>query len=185
LLIESITNPAGDETGYGYGETIHNNTPPHPFLLTSITPANGLSSEFEYDVFARLQRVHGPEAGVAPYNGPSIQYTYPLTLTWQAPMTVTTQTNPNDADSAVRATGEAIYDGLGRVLQRRQVGMPNEQGSGTVDLITFYGYDGLGRVICESLPVANGTGPCTSEEHTTYTYDVAGRLISTATPDGL
>src|SRR5690606_16810894 len=48
LLIESITNPAGDETGYGYGETIHNNTPPHPFLLTSITPANGLSSEFEY-----------------------------------------------------------------------------------------------------------------------------------------
>src|SRR5690606_10800699 len=45
--------------------------------------------------------------------------------------------------------------------------------------------DGLGRVVCESLPVADGTGPCTSEEHTQYTYDTAGRLVSITTPDGL
>ena len=103
-LPETITTQAADVANQtqtiGYDATF-------PWLVASVTDANGIVTRYGYDVFGRLNKVAMP--GESLPGDPTISYTY---SDGAAPWKVETSTR-----NTSRSMERTYYDGLGRVAQ--------------------------------------------------------------------
>ena len=175
-LPETITIRATDVAEQT--QTIGYNTT-FPWLVASMTDANGIVTRYGYDGFGRLSKVALPGDTL---DAPTLTYAY---SDGPAPWKVETSTK-----NTARSKERAYYDGLGRVVQT-QIDNANVDSLGVRDLVTSVAYDARGLEVCRGVPYdvapsANAfqTTKCADKPHTTTTYDALGRARSVTTPDG-
>lgn len=179
-LVDWVENAAGHRVTYEYGGA----NAPYPWLINKITGPTGLTTDYRYDTLMRLGTVIGPEATES---SPSLTYDYQFPAAAGEPLRITQITHPNES-SIYRSETETLYDGLGRALQSRAVGLPRDDNAQLIDLVTVQLYDGFGRPVCQTLPyevTSGGAAPsCYLAPHTETAYDLVGRVWRTTAPDG-
>lgn len=179
LLVDWTENPEDQRTTFIYGST----SAIYPWHLTSKTDVNDLVTQYRYDSLGRLQYVIGPEASEA---SPSLEYQYNIPT--NGPVSIHEISQPQGG-SSLRHETVTVYDGLGRPVESRVVGASINNPPQIRDLVTVSDYDGLGRVTCESVPVAVNEGAaapvCTAgtTPHTITNYGAFG-TSSVIVPDG-
>lgn len=196
----AVTGPLGHTTRTGYDSPYHLypisvTNPLTQTVLTqwdlalavpvTTTDANGAVTRYQYDQFARLVSVTGPDPETgAPGSEPDVVYTYPTPVGGQvaAPFAIGTASRTGPATYHQSWT---LYDGLGRPLQAQE-----EAGGGALAL-TSTGYDARGLVVRESLPInVTGAGGVYAPPDwnllyaATTEYDALGRPELVTAPDG-
>ena len=180
--LDSQQDPAGNETSY---PTYHTR---FTWLPTTVIDPNNRTTAYAFDDSARLLKVARPGDSLA---APTMQYGYTLP-TATTPFRVSTTIQPAQTDPALHRHTVAHYNGFGQLVQSNLLDLSLYQVSGLRDQTVRYGYDALGRKVCESVPFAiTGPGgpyqptPCSSMANkSTTTYDYRGGVRYTIEPSG-
>ncbi|MCB0018094.1 MAG: hypothetical protein KDE09_09925, partial [Anaerolineales bacterium] len=184
LLVSWIENDNNDRTTFNYGGT----TALYPWQLTSMTDATGQLVTYQYDSLGRLRYTFGPETNYS--TDPSSEYRYNFFSGATAATQVVQIANPTFAggqdyvSNGIRNHVRADYDGFGQPINQRQIGVVSDQTTTADKLVTVLDYDGLGRTICESIPLIRTSGDtvnpaaCATNVHSSTSYDALGRPVT-------
>ncbi|WP_204753891.1 RHS repeat-associated core domain-containing protein [Herpetosiphon giganteus] len=176
----SISQPTGNTNSPTLNESAGYNY--RMGTLTSVTDANGIITNAEYDAFGRMVALIKPgDSSTLPtvkahYEDAKIPFHY-----W-------TETREHSGLSGVRIDSQ-FYDGIGRKIQTKQ-----ESVNASQTIVIDAKYDGMGQVTHQSQPryVAETSTsfweytaiPGTGVNWATTTYDSLGRVLTLTTPDG-
>ena len=188
--------------------------------LQSVTDANNHTTSYVYDDANRVLMETAPDPdGAGPLTAPVTSYTYDnvgnkltetdprgnqATFAYDSANRLVSETGP-DPDGAGPLTAPVTmytYDPNGNLASTVEP-RGNVQGANPDEYRTTYTYDAAGRLLTETRPDPDGTGPQIApvqtntydpvgnlqsardgNNHTTaYTYDAAGRILTVTAPD--
>lgn len=187
-LMTDLTNPNGHTTStsydadYLYPDTItnelsHSMSYEYDYIsgqVTNHTDANGYTSETTYDGLGRILTVSVPD--------PTTGTTTLLSSTSYDDTSFPSYSETITTVDSISMDSRQYKDGLGRVIQEW---IPTEESTPTI-VDTWY--DEAGRVEAQSLPYiassSSYSGRDSSQEETSFTYDVMNRVLTETSPVG-
>ncbi len=158
------------------------------------------ATHYHYDAFGRKTETWRPGEAPTGQPGQKIQYS-DITDPGRRPTMVAVWDRYADAGSFYSETTtiwqRVFYDGLGRTVQRHSRDAEWTTAGGGKDIVQYSLYDGLGRVVSQSVPylterytpipgVPNNPykAPDLSQAQTYTEYDMLGRVVRLVEPDG-
>ncbi len=162
-----------------------------PWLIGSVTDSNGVKWQYSYDTFGRLAKKVYPGDTLS---DPTISYLYYDNggLDYPGPFLVGTFYKDD-----ILKDERHFYDGFGRLVQEQKQRYKIAGGANERDVVTSYGYDARGLLVCQSVPYWDGNpyngeldGPYQTDlcderpAKTTTIYAGDGRLMAVTAPNG-
>ena len=137
----------------------------------TVTDAKGRTTTFEYDLANRVVTETGPDPDQGgPLPAPVTSYTYDGTG------------NRRTQTDVLGRTTTLSYDASNRLVSTAE---PDPDGAGPLSSpVTTSAYDGDGNLASTVEPRGNEPGANPAEFRTTFTYDAAGRRLTTMDPLG-
>ena len=169
---------SSQETAVGTTTFEYNNN--MPWLLSRTIAANDSRTGYTYDTFGRLLRVTQPGPDRYQDSDYAVEYQYHDA---EKPLYIDQITAPGTPAEMITRT---FYDGVGRPLQQRVLGMHNDVNV----IVTDTEYNGLGQAVCQTAPQTGSNLDfenlsCPSVDHTTTQYDDLGTAVAATGVDSI